>query len=185
MNAENKEIKALKDAILGEIASDVLHIKDQLEEIKPLITLLSSGIADSLDVVRAGITTTLESIDEDLRAVGSDKVEQVKGQLSVFIEQAMTKSFSENAALVDQIVQQFQKLNNSAANSLKVQYQEVADGLASVKKEVEKAATPSWLKIGVPIFVIVVVLTTSIASWQFASYREAVYMAAFNKTLKQ
>lgn len=185
MKGENVDL--LKDAIIAEVASDVLKIRDELSLISPLVTQMKEAFPASFDALQAGLIETLELINEGIKEAGGERIEFVKGQLSVFIEQAIQKAFAENSEKVEQITKLFEKQNNAAALNLRAQFDEVSEGMGAMREEINtvinKARFPTWVKIGVPVAFVFAIACSSVISWQLASYKEAVYMNAFMKNL--
>lgn len=180
---KNENLDILKDAIIAEIASDVLKIRDDLSLIAPLVTQMKEAFPASFDALQGGLIETLEQINEGIKEAGGERVEFVKGQLSVFIEQAIQKAFSENSDKIEKITEQFQRQNNAAAINLRSQFDEVSDGMIAMRKEVTNVRFPTWAKIAIPVGFVLAIVCSSVISWQLASYKEAVYMQAFVKQL--
>lgn len=173
-----------KDAVIAEIASDVLKIKEDVDQLGPLIQQLKDGLPSHFDLLRAGLIETLDLINEGIKEAGGERVEFVKGQLHVFIEQAIDKAFAENSDKVDKLVLQFERQNNAAAQNLRAQYSEVSEGMSQIRQEVGNMRFPTWLKVIIPLAFIVAIGCSSLISWQLASQKEAVYMQAFMKQLE-
>lgn len=180
---QNENLDLLKDAIIAEVASDVLKIRDDLSLIAPLVTQMKEAFPASFDALQAGLIETLELINEGIKEAGGERIEFVKGQLSVFIEQAIQKAFAENSDKIEKITEQFQRQNNAAAINLRSQFEEVSDGMVAMRKEISKARFPTWAKITIPVAFLLAIGCSSIISWKLASYKEAVYMNAFMKNL--
>ena len=187
---QNENLDLLKDAIIAEVASDVLKIRDDLSLISPLVTQMKEAFPASFDALQAGLSETLERINEGIKEAGGERIEFVKGQLSVFIEQAIQKAFAENSDKIEKITEQFQRQNNAAAINLRSQFEEVSDGMAAtrneivaMRKESSNARFPTWAKITIPVAFLLAIGCSSVISWKLASYKEAVYMNAFMKNL--
>lgn len=200
---QSASVDQLKDAIIAEIASDVLKIKDDVQELGPLVEILKKSLPEHFDLLRQGLIQTLEEIDEGIKEAGGERIEFVKGNLHVFIEQAIDKAFSGNSEKVEKLVQLFEKQNNAAAGNLKAQFDEVAAGMQKLQEAaagnlkaqfdevsagmqklhqlVEEARFPKWAKFYIPISLVVAIVCSSVVSWHFASAKEAVYMEAFLK----
>lgn len=185
-------VEDLKAALIATMMQDVLAIQDQLELIKPLVSQLLQALPDSMDVLRAGVIDMLENINEGIKEAGGERTEYVKGQLSVFIKQCLDDAFKENSETTNQIMALFTQHSGAAAKDLKSQYTVIADGMRSiksemdgVKKEINNIRFPRWLKITIPVAFIVVVGSTAIATWHFASYKEALYANAYQSALNK
>jgi hypothetical protein len=172
-----------KDAVIAEIASDVLRIKEDVDQLGPLIQQLKDGLPSHFDLLRTGLIETLDLINEGIKDAGGERIEFVKGQLHVFLEQAIGKAFAENSDKVDKLVTLFERQNNAAALNLKAQYKEVSEGMSQIRLEVEKIRFPTWLKVIIPLAFIVAIGCTGLITWQIASQKEAVYMQAFIKQM--
>jgi hypothetical protein len=59
------------------------------------------------------------------------------------------------------------------------------ESLSAVIKEANKAKTPTWVKVWLPITFVFSIACTALVSWQLASYKEAVYSNAFNKYIAE
>ncbi|HBP4970080.1 TPA: hypothetical protein L5627_006018 [Pseudomonas aeruginosa] len=180
----NEPVELLKDAIIAEVAADVLKIRDNVEEIGPLVAQLRDQLPGHFDLLRAGLIETLDAINEGIKEAGGERIEFVKGQLSVFIEQAIDKAFAANSDKVEKMVAQFERQNNAAAANLKAQFDEVSEGMTEIKKIVENARFPTWAKVIIPIALVVAIGCSAVVTWQVASYKEAMYMQAFMKQLE-
>lgn len=185
-------VEDLKAALIATMMQDVLAIQDQLELIKPLVSQLLQALPDSMDVLRAGVIDMLENINEGIKEAGGERTEFVKGQLSVFIKQCLDDAFRENSETTNQIMGLFTQHSGAAAKDLKSQYTVIADGMRSiksemdgVKQEINNIRFPKWLKIAIPVAFIVVVGSTAIATWQLASYKEALYANAYQSALNK
>lgn len=175
----SENVDFYKQAIIAEIAADVLHIKDMLSEVGPLTEQLRDQLPGHFDVLRAGLIETLSDIDEGIKEAGGERIDFVKGQLHVFIEQAIDKAFSENSEKVEAMVRQFERQNQAAAQQLKVQFDAVASGMQELRSIAEKARFPTWAKVIIPLGFIVAIIGSAAVSWQMASYKEALYMKTF------
>jgi molecular chaperone GrpE (heat shock protein) len=173
----------LKDAVIAEVASDVLRIRADIEEILPMVDQLKAALPGHFDALRAGLIETLEEIDNGIKEAGGERIEFVKGQLAAFIQQAIEKSFKDNSDRIDEAIRKFEQQNNAAVSSLSSQYEEVSKNLQRLKKESENNKIPKWLKITIPLAFIIAIGATSLLSWQLSSYKEAVYMNAFMSQL--
>lgn len=170
---------SLKDAIIAEIASDVLKIRDDLQLVSPLVKQLIDAFPEAFDRLQAGLVETLDQINEGIKEAGGERVEFVRGQLSVFIEQAIDKAFASNSDKVAEMMRVFEGHNNAAVQNLRSQFQEVSDGMALMRKEMNKSRFPTWLKVGIPVAFVISILCSALVTWQVASYKEALYMKAF------
>ena len=186
-SSEQKPAAALddyKDAIIAMVAADVLRMKDDVEQLGPLVQQLKDGLPSHFDLLRAGLIETLDLINEGIKEAGGERIEYVKGQLSVFIEQAIEKAFAANSERIAQLMEQFEKQNNAAANNLREQYAAVSEGMSQMQKEIGKQRFPTWAKVIIPIALVVAVGCSSIISWHLASQKEAIYMQAFMQQLE-
>ncbi|MGG5276307.1 hypothetical protein [Pseudomonas syringae pv. coryli] len=181
--AEPISLEGYKDAVIAEMAADVLRMKDDVQEIGPLVAQLRAQLPEHFDLLRAGLIETLELINEGIKEAGGERVEFVKGQLSVFIEQSIEKAFSANSEKVDKLVAQFEKQNNLAAKNLKGQFDEVSAGMQELKNIADNARFPTWLKVTIPLAFIAAISCSAVVTWQLASYKEAIYMEAFMKQM--
>ncbi|VVN28944.1 hypothetical protein PS623_04680 [Pseudomonas fluorescens] len=177
----SKNVESLKDAILAEVAADVLAIKQDVSEVAPLVAQLRAQLPDHFDLLRSGLIETLENIDQAIQEAARDRTEFAKGQLSAYIETALQESLANHSEKIDALVLQFEKQNTVAVKALKSQFSEVSSSMEGLKKLSEDTKFPKWAKITLPIVVAVIVACTGIATWQFASYKEAVYMNAFKE----
>ncbi|WP_434077472.1 hypothetical protein [Pseudomonas aeruginosa] len=135
-SSEQKPAAALddyKDAIIAMVAADVLRMKDDVEQLGPLVQQLKDGLPSHFDLLRAGLIETLDLINEGIKEAGGERIEYVKGQLSVFIEQAIEKAFAANSERIAQLMVQFEKQNNAAANNLREQYAAVSEGMSQIR----------------------------------------------------
>lgn len=184
----------LKDAIIAEVASDVLKIRDDLSLIAPLVTQLKEAFPTAFDALQGGLIETLEQINEGIKEAGGERVQYVSGQLHIVIEQAIQKAFSESSEKVDTILKLFEKQNGVAVSQLRGQFGEVSKAMTQMReeasatmkemrKETSNLRFPIWAKITIPIAFIVAIGCTAVVSWKLATYTEAVYMNAFMKKL--
>lgn len=178
-----KPLDDLKDAVIAEMASDVLRLREDIAQIVPMVDQLKAGLPEHFDVLRAGLIETLEEINNGILEAGGERVEFVKGQLAVFIQQAIEQGFEQNAEKIDQAIQKFEKLNTAALRSLSEQYEEASAGLQKLKEQSHVNKVPKWIKIALPVAFIVGIIGTGVLSWQIGSYKEAVYMNAFMSQL--
>jgi hypothetical protein len=182
--AVDTSLDSLKDAVIAEIAADVLRIRDDVQEVGPLVAQLRAQLPEHFDLLRAGLIETLDLINEGIKEAGGERIEFVKGQLSVFIEQSIEKAFAANSEKVDKMVTQFERQNNLAAQNLKAQFSEVSAGMTELKKIADNARFPTWLKVTIPLALVLAIGCSAAVTWQFASYKEAVYMQEFMKQVQ-
>jgi hypothetical protein len=174
-------VEVLKDAIIAEVASDVLKIRDDLSLVTPLISQMLEAFPKAFDSLQGGLIETLSQINEGIEEAGGDRIEYVRGQLGAFIEVAIRDAFAQNSAKINQLAEQYERHNNAAAKNLKSQFDEVAEGLKSVRKEIDDIRIPKWAKIFVPLAFVIAIVSTGLITWHYASYKEAVYMREFIK----
>lgn len=184
MASDSASVNMLKDAIIAEIASDVLQIKDDVQLIGPLVTQLKEAFPASFDALKAGLIETLDEINEGIKEAGGERIDFVKGQLHVFIEQAINKAFSENSDKAEKMLSQFEAQNKAAAAALRAQFDDVSEGMSQIRKEIGNNRFPTWAKVIIPAALILAIVCSSVISWQLASYKEALYMQAFMKQLE-
>lgn len=184
MKVMGKEIDELKDAIIAEMASDVLKIKEDVEVLAPLVNQLKDSFPELFDILKAGMIETLDEINNGLKDAGGERIEFVKGQLHVFIEQAIGQAFSENKTKAEHLIALFEKQNKSATSNLKQQYDEVSEGMSQIQKEIQKTRFPLWLKVIIPLGFIVAIAASTAITWQIASYKEAMYMRVYMENMK-
>ena len=184
MTTQNVDL--LKDAIIAEVASDVLKLRDQVKAVNddllligPLVSQLRDAFPGHFDALQAGLIETLEQINEGIKEAGGERIDFVRGQLHVFIEQAIDKAFQSNSEKVEKLTQAFSEQNNAAAMNLRSQFDEVSSGMKAMRVEMARLKFPTWAKVGIPLAFIVAIGCTALATYQFASYKEAVYMKAF------
>lgn len=172
-------VDLLKDAIIAEVASDVLKIRDDLQLIGPLVTQLKDSFPGHFDTLQAGLVETLDQINEGIKEAGGERIDFVRGQLHVFIEQAIDKAFQSNSEKVEKLTQAFAEQNNAAAMNLRSQFDEVSNGMKAIRVEMARMKFPTWAKVAIPLAFVFAIGCTAVATYQFASYKEAVYMKAF------
>lgn len=189
-------VEDLKTALIAQMMQDVLAIQDQLELIKPLVSQLLQALPDSMDVLRSGVIDMLENINEGIKEAGGERTEYVKGQLSEFIssfiKRCLDEAFKENSETTNRLMLSFTQHSGAAAKDLHSQYTVISEGMRSVKtemdgikKEINNIRFPTWLKYAIPLAFVVVIGSTAIATWQFASYKEALYANAYQSALKK
>lgn len=191
MAGKSEAVKELEGAILAELLSDVLKVQDQLEMVKPLVTQLLEALPTSMDVLRSGVIELLEKIDGALKEAGEDQVQFVKGQLSVYIGQAIDEAFSKNSETTDKLLNQFKQHNSAAVKSLSSEFDVVISSMGAMKNDIEemrkdinKIRMPTWVKYTLPAVFVVSILVAVVVTASFSSYREAVYADQFQKSLK-
>ena len=170
---------ALKEAIIAEVASDVLHMKSDVAELKPLINQLKESIPQSFDLLKSGMIETLDIVNKEIVDAGGARVEFVKGQLHSYIEQAFAKALESNSKEIEELQAKFSKQNALAIQHLKAQYEEVSTGMNNVLANAKKSSLPSWAIVTIPLVILLTVVCGGAVCWQLASYKEAVYMQAF------
>lgn len=181
-----EHVDLLKDAIIAEVASDVLKLRDQVQGVSddlllvgPLVSQLRDSFPGHFDALQAGLIETLDQINEGIKEAGGERIDFVRGQLHVFIEQAINQAFQSNSKRVEQLTQAFTEQNNAAALNLRSQFDEVSSGMKAMRVEMSRLKFPTWAKVAIPLAFIVVIGCTAAATYQFAAYKEAVYMKAF------
>jgi hypothetical protein len=181
-----EHVDLLKDAIIAEVASDVLKLRDQVQAVNddlllvgPLVSQLKDSFPGHFDALQAGLIETLDQINEGIKEAGGERIDFVRGQLHVFIEQAINKAFESNSKRVEQLTQAFTEQNNAAALNLRSQFDEVSGGMKAMRVEMSRLKFPTWAKIAIPLAFIAAIGCTAVATYQFAAYKEAVYMKAF------
>lgn len=184
MTAESISVDLLKDAMIAEMVSDVLKIKEAVEQIDPMVKQLEANMPGLFDVLRAGLIDTLEQINQGILEAGGERIEYVKGQLHVYMAQEIEKVFAANSDRVERLVEQFERQNNAAAKNLRAQYEEVAAGMEEISKRLNKNSFPTWAKITIPLAFVIAIASSAIVSWQLASYKEAEYMRAYMQQLE-
>ncbi|MBI6621534.1 hypothetical protein YA0783_24915 [Pseudomonas corrugata] len=180
-----KAIDDLRSAMIAELTADVLRVQDQLELVKPLVTQLLEALPASMDVLRSGVIDMLEQINEGIKEAGGERTEFVKGQLSVYIKQCIDEVFRENAETAEKLLANFKKNGELASQNLKAEYEEVYAGMQAIRKEVNRIRFPTWLKITIPVSVVAILVLGCTLSWQYASWKEAVYSDAYHNALKK
>ena len=161
----------------------MFRLREDIAQILPMVDQLKAGLPDHFDVLRAGLIETLEEINQGILEAGGDRIEFVRGQLSVFIQQAIEQGFEQNVDKINQTIHKFETLNATALRSLSEQYEEASAGLQRLKSQANANRVPKWIKIVLPIAFIVGIIGAGVLSWQIGSYKEAVYMNAFMSQL--
>lgn len=174
-----KPLDDLKDAVIAEMASDVLRLREDIAQIVPMVDQLKAGLPEHFDVLRAGLIETLEEINSGILEAGGERIEFVKGQLSAFIQHAIEQGLEENSKKLDEAVRKFEDLNAAAIRSLSEQYEAASSNLQRLKDQASVNKVPKWVKIVIPMAFVVGIIGSGILSWQLGSYKEAVYMNAF------
>ncbi len=175
MNIEDAS-EALKNAMIAEVASDVLQVKSDVAELRVIISQLKDSLPQLFDLLKSGMIETLESINKGLLEAGGDRIDFVKGQLHVYIEQAVGKALENNSDKIESLQALFLKQNTIATQNLKEQYQEVSNGMKNILSSTNISHIPFWIKITFPSVLITIALCTGAVCWQLASYKEAVKM---------
>lgn len=127
MASELASVNMLKDAIIAEMASDVLQIKEDVQLIGPLVDQLKAGLPAHFDLLKAGLIQTLNEVEEDIKAAGGERIDFVKGQLHVFIEQAINKAFSEYSENAEKLFTTLEEQSTAAGKALQQQVAEVQE----------------------------------------------------------
>lgn len=181
MNTENTQ--ALKDAIIAEVARDVLLIKDEVTELRSLVTQLKESLPALFDLLKAGTIETLEEINKGILEAGGERIDYVRGQLSVFLEQALTNGLDGHSKRINGVIEQLEKQSNVAARNLRNHYDEVAAGMEAVRDRQQKSSISTGLKVTIAAVTLAMVICSGVVCYQVASYKEAVYMKAFMSEL--
>lgn len=173
--------EALKNAIIAEIASDVLHIKDDVAELGPIISQLKESLPQLFDLLKSGMIETLDTVNKGILDAGGERVDFVKGQLHSYIEQAFAKALESNTKEIDALQAKFTKQHTLALEGLKSQYEQVSSGMTAVLSSSRRPPLPTWATVAITLVIVVCVVASGAVCWQLASYKEAVYMQAFLK----
>ena len=172
---------ALKDAIIAEVASDVLHIKDDVTELVLIVKQLKESFPQLFDLLKSGMIETLDSVNKGILDAGGERIDFVKGQLHSYIEQAFAKALESNSKEIDGLQAKFTKQHALAIEGLKSQYQEVSSGMTAALSSSRRPSIPTWATVVITLVIIASVVCGGAVCWQVASYKEAVYMQAFLK----
>jgi hypothetical protein len=124
----------MKDALIAEVASDVLQLRSSIESLEILIKTLESQIATNFDTLQAGLIQTIETIDHDIKETGQEQIYLVKKNLSSFIEKTIEQMLISKSEKIEQIVQNLENQHDLSLKTLKMQFDEVYQNMNKIKK---------------------------------------------------
>lgn len=142
----NESVNKLKDIIIASVAKDVLllidnvsDVKESVEEIKNLQQLIKESAGSYFDELADKLLSLVSNMEKELSSLGEARTNQISLNVSDNINKILIDSFSEYKKEINEALENFNKVNDKALESLNNSYHETSSAMAKLSSNNKKS----------------------------------------------